>query len=114
MVTFPSRHICCDTTRDSVTYYLQVIPTKRWFHNEPLSVRSHESLPRILRLRDVLLEEVLEVLLVLEVLDLSPGGAPSVPNTAEPIADALPSQMRAVHEESIHAGCASGLALPFG
>ena len=114
MVTFPSRHICCDTTRDSVTYYLQVIPTKRWFHNKQLSVRSHEPLPRILRLRDVLLEEVLEVPLVLEVLDPSRGGAPSVPNTAEPTADALPSQMRARHEESIQADCTSGLASPFG
>ena len=70
-------------------------------------------MPRILRLRDVLLEE-LELLLVLEVLELSSDGAPSVPNTAEPTVDALPAQVRVVHEESIHAGCASGLALPFG
>ena len=67
----------------------------------------------MLRLRDVLLEE-LELLLVLEVLELSSDGAPSVPNTAEPTADALPSQMRARHEESIQADCTSGLASPFG
>ena len=53
-----------------------------------------EDLPRILRLRDVLLEE-LELLSVLEILELRSATAPSVPNTAEPTADALPAPMRA-------------------